>query len=307
MNLDVERVIAGLKSPNSDIRQQASYELGNLAPGSDVDISPLISAAKDHDPDVRFWALTALGSVYQRLDEILPILATGLNDKQFGNRQVAILSLANYAEFATSFLPNVVQLLDDGNEFVRSSVLSAIHRFPNLTRSVLDQIFAKLNDDSAPVREEAAVAIKLLGPRATVLRSEIVKFIEQHPAAQEVAQLEAALDFLTYFRQSSFDAILVDLASNSEADVLRAMDCASYHSDAPDSLVDRIEEQLDYPVFERQLAASKAVRQLAKTNSRLRNTLEARLMSGRWSGSGPEAMIAANVLMAVEVMRRASN
>jgi len=146
-----EDLLANLKSSNAKTRQEAASQLGKSRRREAV--APLSALVRDEEPKVRLEVVRALREL--RDVEGVPALVTSLQDGDTKIRREAIESLVEvYAE-----LPGSTPLDLFSDQFDRSSVSP----FTTVDSRVFSGLARELQDEDAGNREQAALAIGILG------------------------------------------------------------------------------------------------------------------------------------------------
>lgn len=167
----INKLIAGLKSHNPDVRLSTTYALDEIGLQAKDAVPALISCLKENsDPGVRASIAYALGRLGTRANEAVPALITALKDDADPDvRRNAVDALSGIrAEAGTELKPPVAALIvalkHDPDSVVRESVLNALALLGFEARDAAPDVIAALKDDAEPgVRSAAASALFMLG------------------------------------------------------------------------------------------------------------------------------------------------
>lgn len=167
----INKVIAGLKSHNPDVRLSAAYALDEIGLQAKDAVPALISGLKENsDPGVRASIAYALGRLGTRAKDAVRALFTALKDDADPDvRRNAVDALSGIgAEAGIELKPAVAALImalkHDPDSVVRERVLNALGLLGFEARDVAPAVIAALKDDAEPgVRSAAASALFLLG------------------------------------------------------------------------------------------------------------------------------------------------
>jgi HEAT repeat protein len=151
-----EDLLANLKSPNARTREEAAAELGKSRRREAV--LPLAAVVRDPEPRVRLEVVRAL----RELRDVsgVPSLVSAIEDADAKVREEAIGALVEiYAE-----RPRTTPLDAFSDEYDRAQVLP----FTAVEPSVFAALARGLKDEEKAIREQAALAIGILGGSGVV-------------------------------------------------------------------------------------------------------------------------------------------
>ncbi len=192
---DTESLLARLKDPDEEVREESVRHLGELCDGRAVPylierlgddsayvrkaaawslgqigdpgvFAPLLDALRDPDRNVRESAAESLGAIGRTNPK--PLLPA-LQDPDWHIRMGAVIALriCGYNRDLSLFIP----LLSDENRYVRRETIKTLGRIGD--ESIVDRLAPLLKDDDAGVRIRAVGALgKIGGPHAYTLLEE---------------------------------------------------------------------------------------------------------------------------------------
>lgn len=185
--LDV--LLAALKNPNADVRQQAVGMLGELGYRDRRIILPLVETLRDPEDVVRQQAGWTLQQLLPDAREMLPGLRLALNDKDADVRfnTVSFLGL-----LGTPAVPLLVEGLKDRDEKVQVQAVKALHELKTENDYLLASIEPLLKDADPRVRRNAVSVLHRCGspalePLIAALKDKDLKVRQQ--AIQAVATI----------------------------------------------------------------------------------------------------------------------
>ena len=157
--LTFEDLLANLKSPNAKTRQEAAAELGKSRRREAV--SGLSALVRDPDPKVRLSVVRALREL--REPSAIPALVTSTEDEDANIREEAISSLVDlYIDTDKSKgIERFIEVFSD--EYDRTMVPPQTRIDPAIVRAIT----LGLRDDDKGIREQSALALGILGARAS--------------------------------------------------------------------------------------------------------------------------------------------
>jgi HEAT repeat protein len=178
---DVTKLVADLKSPDSDVRRTAAKGLGEMGPEAKSAAAALISALKnDKDLFVRRFAAQALGEVEADPKSAVPALAAVL--KEDDKKELVEAAITALGKMGESAVPPLIDALKnkaaapkkdkpkkgpaptDATALVRTKAAEALGTIGPKAKAAVPALSDALRDPS--VRTEAAIALGNIGPEA---------------------------------------------------------------------------------------------------------------------------------------------
>jgi HEAT repeat protein len=118
-----------LDSPNSAIRENTAFVLGEIGPTAESSVTALLNHVYDPAENVQFTVRNALGEIHQHANLIVPALAGSL-DKQHATNYCFMSSIVVLGTFGTDALPavtNIIPFLNHSNYVVRMEATNALN------------------------------------------------------------------------------------------------------------------------------------------------------------------------------------
>jgi HEAT repeat protein len=108
----IEELIAALRSPNGNVREEAITSLARIGPTA---TPALITALSNADPTIRQGAALALGRIGPAPAETAPALIAALEDPDSKVRVYAARALGEIGPAAAAAVPALITALDEPN------------------------------------------------------------------------------------------------------------------------------------------------------------------------------------------------
>ncbi len=199
--LALAAVVAVLKDPDAEMRNQARETLSRMGPAKTADVPVFAASLRDASPELRIFAAGELGGLgrqaksqllflrVQCLDadakvqeaaraavtriegDLIGSLIRGLQDKSASVRAQSAHELAEMGDNARAALPALVEALADGNSAVR---LAVIDTFVVIGPDGILILGEALRDRNPQVRLTAINALGRMGPDARFVLPELI-------------------------------------------------------------------------------------------------------------------------------------
>jgi len=151
-------------------QKPAAYILGKIGPAAKKAVPALIKAAGCDDPETRREVFFALGKMGPAAKKAVPVLAKALDDPCEECRFAAIFALGKIGSAAKPAEKGLLEHLGGDDEFAATISAWALAQIdPTCTEAAAKSVpllVKALEDPNPQIREEAAVALKCLGPLA---------------------------------------------------------------------------------------------------------------------------------------------
>lgn len=183
-DVTVQRLIALLQSPDSDLRRTAALSLGKIAAPDAA--GALIKSLGDRDPLVRRYSAWALGNLGEQAPShaVLPLMSL-LRDPAQETADTAAQAIGEIGD-GQDTVEKVLPLVKEGPTSTRRAALLALGWLESPLS--YDELVRVLDDNDVEVRQRAVAALGELGDQRAV--SAMVKRLEHDPA--ESVRNEAA-------------------------------------------------------------------------------------------------------------------
>jgi len=177
---DMAKLVADLKSPDSDVRRAAAKGLSEMGPDAKASAPALVSALKnDKDLFVRRFAAQALGDVGAEPKTAVPALSAVLKEED--KKELVEAAVTSLGKMGPTAVPPLVDALKnkagaakkapkkgpvptDPTAFVRTKAAEALGNIGPGAKAAVPALIGALNDRD--IRTEAAIALGNIGPDA---------------------------------------------------------------------------------------------------------------------------------------------
>lgn len=214
----VERLVAGLKSDNPNLRRAAAHGLATLNIPAGMAAPYLLEAAAD--PAAREHVVSALASLG---DKAVPHAKKALAKPEM--RQLALEVLERMGDRAADATDALLACLPSADPSVRVQINNVLASIGPQAASATDELVAELDSSDARVRQSAMYALREIGQAARPASGALLAYLKKSDASSAEGRFEQLAAAWTLARIAAKDQAVVEavlpviragLASNSE-------------------------------------------------------------------------------------------